>query len=124
MADFVFLFLFLAALAGSAVTSVLNKHLSRAQRLRGSDAMCRGLEHAYMEGVIDGQSQSVDLDAFRARMAAWLATSTLRDEWGNEAAPPMPPQVAREPANAEAEPTSGRNGSCASSPAAPGRRQS
>jgi hypothetical protein len=60
----------------------------RAQKNRSCVRMRRGAEYAYMEGVTDGQSHGVDLDAFHARMAAWWATTTLREELGEEAAAP------------------------------------
>ncbi|WP_321798209.1 hypothetical protein [Caballeronia sp. J97] len=99
MADFLFLFLFLAALGGCVATRVLSKRQFRAQTMRSIERMRPGFEYAYMAGVIDGQSRSVDLGAFRIRMAAWLETTMLRDEL-NETALPVPARVASEPADA------------------------
>jgi len=103
MADFGFLILFVTALGGCVATQVLSKRQFGVQKKRDCDRMRRGAEYAYMEGVMDEQSDSVDIDAFRARMAAWLATTALRDDWGDEAAMPKPLRAAPELPIAKAE---------------------
>ncbi|EKS71922.1 MULTISPECIES: hypothetical protein [Caballeronia] len=102
MADFLFLLFFLAALAGCVVTRMLRERHFLARDRRRSVFMRRGLEYAYVQGVIDGQSQSVDVDAFNSRMSAWLETTTFPDKWDREAVLVTPKPVARNTLSAEA----------------------